>query len=95
MFKQAGILPANFTDALFGSRQPSEDWFLVVKEGGAAKGFSKIMPAFKEVLSDLQIMKVISYIKTLAGGHGYPSGDMNFKFWGIRFIYQFLLRCRS
>jgi Cytochrome c len=78
MFKELGILPANFTDALFSSREPSKDWFLVVKEGGAAKGFSKIMPAFKEVLSDLQIKKVINYIKTLAGEHAYPSGDMNF-----------------
>tara|TARA_R110000782_G_scaffold191602_2_gene281414 strand:+ start:4041 stop:5153 length:1113 start_codon:yes stop_codon:yes gene_type:complete len=78
MFKESGILPANFTDALFSSREPAKDWFLVVKEGGAAKGFSKIMPAFKEILSDLQIEKVINYIKTLAGEHLYPSGDMNF-----------------
>jgi cytochrome c len=78
MFKQLGILPANFTDALFSSREPQKDWFLVVKEGGAAKGFSEIMPAFKEILSDLQIKKVVSYIKTLAGDHDYPSGDMNF-----------------
>ncbi|MBL1142621.1 MAG: cytochrome c [Proteobacteria bacterium] len=78
MFNELGLLPANFTDPLFSSREPSKDWFLVVKEGGAAKGFSKIMPAFKEILSDLQIKKVISYIKTLAGDHGYPSGDMNF-----------------
>ncbi len=78
MFKQLGILPANFTDSLFSSREPAKDWFLVVKEGGAAKGFSNMMPAFKEVLSDIQIKKVISYIKTLAGKHEYPSGDMNF-----------------
>jgi cytochrome c len=78
LFKELGVLPANFTDPLFSSREPSKDWFLVVKEGGAAKGFSEIMPAFKEILSDLQIKKVVSYIKTLAGDHGYPSGDMNF-----------------
>ncbi|MCG8380189.1 MAG: cytochrome c [Proteobacteria bacterium] len=78
MFKQSGILPANFTDPLFSSREPSKDWFLVVKEGGAAKGFSEVMPAFKEILSDLQIKKVVKYIKTLAGKHDYPSGDMNF-----------------
>ncbi len=78
MFKELGILPANFTDQLFSSREPSKDWFLVVKEGGAAKGFSEIMPAFKEVLSDSQIKKVVKYIKTLSGKHDYPSGDMNF-----------------
>lgn len=78
MFKQLGVIPANFTDQLFSSREPSKDWYLVVKEGGAAKGFSEVMPAFKEILSDLQIKKVVNYIKTLAGVHDYPSGDMNF-----------------
>ena len=78
IFKELGILPANFTDQLFSSREPSKDWFLVVKEGGAAKGFSEIMPAFKEILSDSQIKKVVKYIKNLAGKHDYPSGDMNF-----------------
>lgn len=78
MFNQLGILPANFTDPLFSSREPSKDWFMVVKEGGAAKGFSEIMPAFKEILTDDEIKKVVKYIKTLSGEHSYPSGDMNF-----------------
>ena len=78
MFKELGFYPANFTDPLFSSREPRKDWFLVVKEGGAVKGFSEIMPAFKEVLNDSQIKKVVNYIKTLAGNHDYPSGDMNF-----------------
>lgn len=78
MFEQMGVVPANFTDALFNSREPAKDWFLVVKEGGAAKGFSEVMPAFKEQLSDEEIHDVVEFIKTLAGNHGYPSGDMNF-----------------
>lgn len=78
VFNQQGVMPANFTDALFNSREPAMDWFLVVKEGGAAKGFSEVMPAFKEQLSDEEIHEVVTYIKTLAGEHDYPSGDMNF-----------------
>ncbi|HSR61871.1 MAG TPA: cytochrome c [Gammaproteobacteria bacterium] len=77
-FKQLGILPANFTDPLFNSREPSKDWFMVIKHGGAALGRSDIMPAFRETLSDNEIRSVVAYIKTLAGDHGYPSGDMNF-----------------
>ncbi|MBT7951414.1 MAG: cytochrome c [Gammaproteobacteria bacterium] len=78
LFGQSGVLPANFTDPLFSSREPGKDWFMVVKHGGAAKGFSEIMPAFKDVLSDRDIKKVINYVKGLAGSHRYPSGDMNF-----------------
>lgn len=78
MFVQLGILPANFTDALFSSREPASDFFLVIKYGGAAKGFSEIMPAFKETLNDDQIRSLVAYVKILAGDRGYPSGDMNF-----------------
>lgn len=77
-FKQLGVIPANFTDPLFNSREPSKDWFMVVKHGGAALGRSEVMPAFKETLSDNEIKVLVAYIKTLAGDHGYPSGDMNF-----------------
>ncbi len=77
-FRQLGILPANFTDPLFNSREPSKDWFMVIKHGGAALGRSEIMPAFKDTLNDNEIWLLISYIKTLAGDHAYPAGDMNF-----------------
>ncbi len=78
VFRELGIFPANFTDPLFNSREPSRDWFMVIKHGGAALGRSEIMPAFKDSLSDEEIHLIVAYIKTLAGDHGYPSGDMNF-----------------
>jgi len=78
MIKQMGVIPADFQDALFASREPSDDFFIVVKFGGAAKGFSELMPAFEDRLNDEQINAVVSYVKNLAGDQGYPSGDMNF-----------------
>lgn len=72
-----GVMPANFSDALFNSREPSSDWFLVIKHGGPALGFSEIMPAFGEQLSDEEIVEMVAYLKTLAGEHDYPPGDLN------------------
>ena len=47
--------PADFTDALFNSREPAADWAIVVKYGGARIGLSDEMPAFGEAFSEEQI----------------------------------------
>lgn len=78
VIKGLGVVPANFQDALFASREPSDDFFLVIKFGGAAKGFSDKMPAFQGSLSDEQIEALVAYVKNIEGDQGYPSGDMNF-----------------
>ena len=31
--KALGVMPANFSDVLFNSREPATDWFLVMKYG--------------------------------------------------------------
>jgi hypothetical protein len=33
-----GVVPANFTDPLFNSREPAADWAMVIQHGGAASG---------------------------------------------------------
>ena len=72
-----GVLPADFTDPLFNSREPSEDWQLVVRHGGAALGLSELMPAHDEVLTEREILDVVAYIKTLADTRAYPPGEFN------------------
>ena len=72
-----GVMPANFSDPLFNSREPLSDWKIVVTEGGPALGFSDKMPAFGETLSTQDIDAVLTYIKTLAGNHDYPDGELN------------------
>jgi mono/diheme cytochrome c family protein len=76
--KALGVMPANFSDVLFNSREPSTDWFLVVKYGGPVLGFSERMPSFKDLFTDDQILAIIDYIKTLVGVHDYPDGALNF-----------------
>ena len=48
LVKSFGVVPANFADALFNSREPLSDWKTVVSYGGPALGFSDKMPAFGE-----------------------------------------------
>jgi mono/diheme cytochrome c family protein len=77
MGESLGVMPANFSDALFNSREPMSDWKLVVTKGGPILGFSEKMPAFGEALSEKDIDAVLIYIKTLSGSHDYPDGKLN------------------
>ena len=77
LVKGLGVMPANLSDALFNSREPESEWKLVVTYGGAKLGFSEIMPAFGEALSEQEIDAVLAYVKTLGGEHDYPDGSLN------------------
>ena len=77
LVQSLGVVPANFSDALFNSREPLSDWKIVVTQGGQALGFSEKMPAFGESFSESDIDAVLAYIKTLGGEHDYPDGSLN------------------
>ena len=78
LVKALGVVPANFSDKLFNSREPVSAWKTVVTHGGPALGFSEMMPAFGGVLSESDIDAVLAYIKTGFGGaDDYPDGDLN------------------
>ena len=77
LVESLGVVPANFSDALFNSREPATDWTIVATHGGPALGFSDKMPAFGEILTETDIDAVMGYLKTLGGEHDYPDGDLN------------------
>ena len=77
LVQSLGVMPANFSDALFNSREPASTWKMVITHGGAAMGFSDKMPAFGEALPERDIDAVLAYIKTLGGVHDYPDGELN------------------
>ncbi len=71
--------PADLTDPLFNSREPAEDWEIVVTHGGTALGLSAAMPGQQGALSEDDIRNVVAYAKTLAPGSAkYPPGELNF-----------------
>jgi len=75
--KGLGVLPADFSDPLFNSREPAGDWEMVVKHGGHALGLAEQMPAQDEALSDDQITNVVAFIKSTVDTRKYPPGEMN------------------
>ena len=70
--------PADLSDPLFNSREPANDWELVVAHGGHSMGLSAQMPAQKDTLSADEVRNVVAYVKTLADTSGYPPGEFNY-----------------
>lgn len=67
----------DFTDCDFASREAAGDWIIVAKKGGPARGFSKMMPAFGEALSDAQLSRTVDYIRRFCSNEAWPPGELN------------------
>jgi mono/diheme cytochrome c family protein len=72
-----GVIPADFSDPLFNSREPAGDWEMVIRNGGHALGLAEQMPAQGEILDDKQISDVTAFLKSVAATTGFPPGEMN------------------
>jgi mono/diheme cytochrome c family protein len=70
--------PADFSDPLFNSREPAQDWEMVVEHGGHALGLSPQMPPWGSSLNEEEISSVVAYLETLADTSRYPPGELNF-----------------
>ena len=75
--KALGVLPADFSDPLFNSREPADDWKMVIEHGGYAMGLAEQMPAQGSALDAEQIEDVTAYIKAFVDTAAYPPGEMN------------------
>jgi hypothetical protein len=49
----------------------------VIHDGGKARGFSRIMPAFGELLSSEQITSLVKYIRGLCHDRAWAPGELN------------------
>lgn len=67
----------DFSDCNFNSRERLSDWRAVVHDGGPARGFSPIMPAFGEALTKEQIETVVQYLRRFCTDRDWPPGEMN------------------
>ena len=73
-------LPATFPQFNECSQSTPEytrDYEATIRYGGAARGFSRIMPAFDGVLSARQIAQVIRYLRSFCRESGWPIGELN------------------
>lgn len=71
------IQPPDFTDCNFGTPEANADWMATVHEGGYARGFSRKMPAFREVLTDDEIGEVVKYLRHFCTDDSWPRGELN------------------
>jgi hypothetical protein len=53
------------------------DWAAIIRDGGPVRGFSRIMPAFRDLLSREQIRSLVTYIRSLCGDARWPRGEFN------------------
>jgi mono/diheme cytochrome c family protein len=67
----------DFTDSSFASREAAADWVIVAREGGPARGFSEIMPAFGDALTEDELLTTIDYIHTFYPDKRWPRGELN------------------
>lgn len=72
----ANPLP-DFSDCSFASREPDADWFAIVHEGGPARAFNRLMPAFGGALSVEEISAALRHVRSFCGDARWPRGDLN------------------
>lgn len=55
----------------------NSDWKAVILNGGPFRGFSQIMPSFRDELSSAQIDAVIDYLRGFCRNTSWPRGELN------------------
>jgi cytochrome c553 len=75
-FKQPDSFP-DFTRCDQTTAEMNNDWKAVITHGGRYRGFSQIMPSFKEALTPEQIDKVVVYLRHFCRREGWPRGELN------------------
>jgi len=67
----------DFTDCSFATREPDEDWLAVVHDGGPARAFDRMMPAFGAALAPDEMALVLEHVRTFCDDRAWPRGELN------------------
>jgi mono/diheme cytochrome c family protein len=67
----------DFSDCPTSTPEPDVQWRAIITNGGSARAFSEIMPAFGDLLTPDQIGKVIEYVRSLCKNDKWPRGNLN------------------
>ncbi len=68
----------DFTQCDQTTPEANSAWKAVIERGGRYRGFSQIMPAFGELLTNEQIDDVIAYMRAFCRNtHHFPPGELN------------------
>lgn len=72
------LVPPDFSDCNFSTREPAADWVGVSHDGGPNRAFSPLMPAFGEALSRQEIELAVSHARSFCTDPAWPRGELNF-----------------
>ena len=67
----------DFTQCSQTTPEMNSDWKAIIRDGGPFRGFSQIMPSFKEALTSEQMDKVIVYLRHFCTDPPWPRGELN------------------
>jgi hypothetical protein len=67
----------DFTDCFFSVREPNADWIAVAHDGGPARKFSHLMPAFGGALTVEEIELAVNHMRTFCTDDNFPRGELN------------------
>lgn len=67
----------DFSDCSFARREADADWLAVAHEGGAARGFSPIMPPWKGTFTSQELARAVQHLRTFCDDDRWPRGELN------------------
>jgi mono/diheme cytochrome c family protein len=67
----------DFTDCPTTTPESDIHWKSIITDGGPRRGFSEIMPSFREALTPAQIDMVVEHLRTLCVDESWPRAEMN------------------
>jgi mono/diheme cytochrome c family protein len=80
VFEKPATFP-NFSQCDQTAPEYTRAWKAAIRDGGPARGFSEIMPAFGDVFTPEQIDRVVEYLRSLCGKQDkertWPPGELN------------------
>ncbi len=67
----------DFSDCEFASREPDADWYSIIHQGGPARAFDRMMPAYGDALTGDEIQKTLDHVRTFCHDPRWPRGEFN------------------
>ena len=71
------IAVPDFTDCSFATREPNADWLAVAHDGGPARAFSRLMPAFGDALNTDELERILEHVRGFCRSEAWPRGELN------------------
>ncbi|MDP2319873.1 MAG: c-type cytochrome [Acidobacteriota bacterium] len=67
----------DFRDCQFAPREPDSDWLAVIHDGGPARAFGRMMPAYAGALTLEQMERVLAHVRGFCTDAAWPRGELN------------------